>query len=97
MNEARMMNILLSPRISEKSSRVGEKHGQIVFNVIKDANKCEIKEAVEKLFNVKVKKVNVLNSKPLTKYFGRREGIRQGYKKAYVTLQAGYDINFTGA
>jgi large subunit ribosomal protein L23 len=95
-DEARMMNLILAPRVSEKSAMLGNQHRQITFQVLRDANKCEIKYAVEKLFNVKVASVNVLNTKPKAKRVGGRAGTRQAQKKVYVTLQEGYDINFTG-
>ncbi len=94
MNQERLLKILLSPHISEKSTRVGEKNRQVVFEVINDANKHEIKKAVEVLFNVEVLGVQVTNVKAKVKRFGRFAGTRQGWKKAYITLKEGSDIQF---
>lgn len=96
MNEQRIMKVLLSPHISEKSTIASESN-QYVFKVLRDATKPEIKQAVEKLFNVKVLSVNVVNSKPLKVRFGKTEGVRKAWKKAYVKLAAGSEIDFTGA
>jgi len=96
MSQERLLNILLSPHVSEKSTVVGEKHKQIVFKVARDANKKEIKAAVEKLFNVAVSSVQVINVKPKVKRFGQTFGKRKAWKKAYVSLQEGHDIDFAG-
>jgi len=93
-SKARLMQVLLSPKVSEKTIRQGDKHGQFVFRVVNDANKQEIKLAVEMLFDVKVKGVQTLNVKGKSKTFARRPGSRSDWKKAYVCLQEGYDINF---
>jgi large subunit ribosomal protein L23 len=89
---ARLHNIILGPVISEKSSRLQES-GQAVFKVLRDASKPEIKRAVEKLFNVKVVAVRTLNVKGKTKGFGGRKGVRSDWKKAYVTLPEGTNID----
>lgn len=94
MNQERIMNILLAPRISEKSTLVGEKLSQVVFKVASDADKAEIKTAVETLFNVKVAEVRTLNVKGKTRNFRQRAGRRKDFKKAYVSLAAGQDLNF---
>lgn len=94
MNQERIMKVLLAPHISEKSSMVAEQGNQVVFRVAKDASKPEIKAAVEQLFEVKVDSVRVLNNKGKTKRFGQRMGRRSDWKKAYVKLEAGQDINF---
>ena len=96
MNKDRMPNILLAPVVTEKSTMVGESSNQYVFKVLADANKGEIKNAVEKLFNVKVDSVQVLNMKGKVKRFGQRLGRRNDSKKAYVRLQAGNEIDFAG-
>ncbi len=96
MNKERLMNVLLSPSVTEKSSRVGDM-GQVVFKVIKDASKPEIKKAVELLFNVEVDAVRVSNVKSKAKRFGQVQGRRQGWKKAYVSLKEGHDISFANA
>jgi large subunit ribosomal protein L23 len=92
----RLHQIILAPVVSEKSTRVAEKRNQAVFKVRSDANKPEIKNAVEKLFNVKVEGVTTLNVKGKTKRFGRSEGRRSDWKKAYVTLAAGQELDFLG-
>ena len=92
--EERLMKILLSPTISEKSTFVGEKHNQAVFRVAQDATKPEIKAAVELLFKVKVKDVQVANVGGKEKKFGSSFGRRRNWKKAYVSIAAGQEINF---
>jgi large subunit ribosomal protein L23 len=92
--EERLMKVLLSPTISEKSTFVGEKHNQVVFRVAQDATKPEIKAAVELLFKVKVKDVQVSNVKGKEKKFGSSFGRRRNWKKAYVSVAAGQEINF---
>lgn len=96
MNLERMHQIILGPVISEKSTRVAEKRNQAVFKVRKDAQKPEIKLAVEKLFGVKVEAVTTLNVKGKTKRFGQTIGRRSDSKKAYVTLAQGQEIDFVG-
>jgi len=97
MNQERLMTVLLGPHISEKSTNVAEAHNQVVFKVRRDATKSEIRRAVESLFDVKVDKVSVVVNKGKTKRFGMQYGRRQDWKKAYVTLPAGQDIDFMGA
>lgn len=97
MNEQRLMQLLLAPHISEKSTRIADVHRQVVFKVMKSARKPEIKRAVEKMFNVEVQRVHVLNMKGKRKTFARRPGRRPDWKKAYVTLKPGHDIDFLGA
>lgn len=94
MNEERLLKILLAPHVSEKATRVAEKHNQIVFKVARDAAKPEIKDAVELLFKVKVKGVTVVNVKGKRKRFGSIQGRRSDWKKAYVSLEAGHEIDF---
>ncbi len=94
MNIERLHQIILGPVVSEKSTRVAEKRNQAVFKVLRDAEKPEIKEAVEKLFNVKVEGVQTLNVKGKTKRFGRSQGRRSDWKKAYVTLAKGQELDF---
>ena len=93
-NDQRLMQVLLAPTVSEKSTYVGEKHNQVVFRVVQDATKPEIKAAVELLFKVKVKGVQVSNVKGKEKRFGRFMGRRRNWKKAYVSLMPGQEINF---
>ena len=93
MNLERIMNILLSPHVSEKSTTVAEKNNQVVFKVVPNANKQEIKQAVEKLFDVKVDSVNTVNMKGKVRNFRQKPGRRKDWKKAYVSLAAGQDLN----
>ena len=90
-------NILLRPHISEKSTRVADDHNQYVFRVVKQANKKQIKYAVQKLFSVEVNAVQVINTKPETKRNARGVGIKKGFKKAYVSVKKGQEINFNTA
>ena len=94
MNLESAYDVILSPAITEKSTLVSE-HNQVVFNVRRDATKPEIKTAVEKLFNVKVKAVNTLNRKGKTKRFRGVPGERSDVKKAIVTLADGESIDVT--
>jgi large subunit ribosomal protein L23 len=94
--QLRRFKIIQRPHLSEKSTMLADKHRQFVFKVLKNANKSEIKQAVESLFNVKVNAVQLLNVKAKTRRFKQVEGQLKGWKKAYVSLKAGYDIDFTG-
>ena len=96
MNQERLLKILLAPHISEKSERIADASNQVAFKVLKDATKPEIKSAVEHLFDVKVRAVTVLNVKGKKKRFGAIHGRRKDWKKAYVTLEAGQEIDFLG-
>ncbi|WP_022652694.1 50S ribosomal protein L23 [Aquaspirillum serpens] len=97
MNQERLMQVILAPVISEKSTRVADQDQQVVFKVAKDATKPEIKAAVELLFKVEVEGVQVLNVKGKVKRFGRFTGRRSDWKKAYVSLKPGQEIDFTAA
>lgn len=97
MNQERIFKVLKAPHVSEKATVVSDRDNQFVFKVAKDATKAEIKAAVEKLWDVKVKAVNTLVMKGKSKRFGRSEGKRSDWKKAYVSLQEGFDIDFLGA
>ena len=97
MSQERLMKILLAPHVSEKSTDVADRNRQFVFKVTGDATKPEIKKAVELMFDVKVAAVQLANMPAKSKRFGQSEGSRSGWKKAYVKLQAGYDIDFMGA
>jgi len=90
----RLMNVVLAPVVSEKSTRVADKNRQYVFRVADDATKPEVKAAVELLFKTKVHSVTVLNVHGKEKRFGRFMGRRRNWKKAYVRLAAGQEINF---
>ncbi len=92
----RLMQVLLEPRMTEKGARIGALR-QYVFKVMMNANKLEIKRAVEQLFNVKVKGVQVSRMKSKTKRFGRVEGKQKAWKKAYVQLAEGHSIELTQA
>ena len=96
MNEERLLQIILRPHISEKTTNVADKHRQVVFSVLNDSTKAEIKAAVEKLFEVEVEGVRVANVRGKVKRFGRTPGKRQNWKKAYVKLKEGSDIDFLG-
>jgi large subunit ribosomal protein L23 len=97
MNEERLLKVLLAPHISEKSTMAAEGNNTVVFKVATDANKAEIKAAVEKLFEVEVDSVRTVNQKGKTKRTGMRFGKRSDFKKAYVVLKEGQDIDFVGA
>ena len=94
MSRERLMTILLGPHVSEKTTRVAEKHNQVAFRVRTDADKAEIRKAVELLFEVKVENVTVVNVKGKAKRFGQTPGRRSDWKKAYVKLAEGHDIDF---
>jgi large subunit ribosomal protein L23 len=96
MNGQRLMQLLLTPHISEKSTRIADDYRQVTFRVVRSARKPEIKRAVERMFNVKVERVHVINMKGKRKSFARRPGRRPDWKKAYVTLKPGHDIDFLG-
>lgn len=96
MNEERLMKVLVAPLISEKSSVAAEQNNQVVFKVTTDATKPEIKAAVEMLFEVKVDAVKVANMKGKTKRFGQKMGRRNDWKKAYISLQEGSEIDLLG-
>ena len=97
MNKERIMKVLLAPHVSEKSSVIADQNNQFVFQVLRDANKNEVKQAVEHLFSVEVQDVRVCNVRGKWKRFGQLEGRRANSKKAYVTLKPGFDIDFAGA
>jgi large subunit ribosomal protein L23 len=93
----RLMQVLLGPHVSEKATSLAEKGNQVVFKIRRDATKSDVRQAVELLFEVKVERVTVVRIPAKKKRFGQRAGTRQGWKKAYVRLAAGQDINFMGA
>ena len=96
-NEERLLNVLRAPQISEKATFVAEKNNQVIFHVASDATKPEIKAAVQKMFKVTVDRVQVSNVKGKQKRFGRFMGSRKDWKKAYVSLAAGQEINFAAS
>ena len=93
--QERLMQVLLAPVVSEKSTFVADKANQYVFRVADNATKLEIKAAVELMFKTQVKSVSVVNVRGKEKRFGRFMGRRNSWKKAYVALQPGQEINFT--
>ncbi|HET9663219.1 MAG TPA: 50S ribosomal protein L23 [Burkholderiales bacterium] len=92
--QMRLLQVLLAPVVSEKSTFVADKRDQVVFKVAKDATKPEIKAAVEMMYKVEVDSVKVANVKGKEKRFGRFIGRRDHWKKAYVCLKPGQEINF---
>ncbi|HET8596371.1 MAG TPA: 50S ribosomal protein L23 [Castellaniella sp.] len=95
MNAERLMQVILAPVVTEKATMVAEKNNQVAFRVVADATKPEIKAAVELLFKVEVDSVQVANRKGKEKRFGRFIGRRRNERKAYVSLKAGQEIDFT--
>ncbi len=94
INEERLMQVILAPVISEKATMIADKNSQVAFRVANDATKPEIKAAVELLFKVQVADVKVSNIKGKQKRFGRSMGRRDNWKKAYVCLKPGQELNF---
>ena len=97
MNQERIFKVLLGPHITEKSAIAGDANNQVVFKVVKDASKPEVKAAVEQLFEVKVTDVQIANVKGKTKRTRYGMGKRSDWKKAYVRLEQGHDIDFSVA
>jgi large subunit ribosomal protein L23 len=97
LNQERLITVLLGPHVSEKTSRVADSNNQICFKVRRDSTKKEIAQAVEMMFEVKVEKVQVSNVRGKVKRFGQTLGKRADWKKAYVTLVEGDEIDFLGA
>jgi len=95
-DEGRLAQVLVAPIISEKATRVAEKQNQVLFKVLRNATKPEIKAAVELLFKVEVASVQTVNQLGKTKRFGRSIGRRDHVKKAYVCLKPGQELNFSG-
>lgn len=93
MNDAKLYSVIRAPRVSEKTVRAQETSNQYAFEVATTATKADIKIAVEKLFDVKVQSVNVLNVKGKNKAFRNRNGRRGDWRKAYVTLAEGQSID----
>ena len=96
VNEGRLAQVLVAPIVSEKGTMVAEKHNQVLFKVLRDATKPEIKAAVELMFKVEVESVQTVQHKGKTKRFGKSIGRRDHVKKAYVSLKAGQELNFAG-
>jgi large subunit ribosomal protein L23 len=97
INEERLLKVVLAPHVSEKATLAAESNNTVVFKVLKDANKEEIKAAVEKLFEVEVNSVRTVNVKGKTKRHGQSFGKRKDWKKAYVVLKEGQEIDFAGS
>ena len=95
-NESRLAQILIAPIISEKATMAAEKHNQVLFKVMRDATKPEIKAAVELMFKVTVDSVQTVQHKGKTKRFAKGVGRRDHVKKAYVCLAQGQELNFSG-
>jgi large subunit ribosomal protein L23 len=96
-HQERLVQVLVGPHVSEKATSVAEANKQIVFRVRADATKQQVRRAVESLFEVKVANVTIARMPGKRKRFGNRLGVRAGWKKAYVRLAPGHDIDFTGA
>ena len=92
----RLAQVLVAPIVSEKATAVAEKNNQVMFKVLRDATKPEIKAAVELFFKVEVESVQTVIQKGKVKKFGRSIGRRDHVKKAYVSLKAGQELNFSG-
>jgi large subunit ribosomal protein L23 len=97
MNQERLLNVVLSPHVSEKGARGIEKRNEYIFQVASDATKPEVKDAIEFLFNTKVKSVRIVNVISKKKMFKGMEGKRKAWKKAYVALQADQKLDIMGA
>ena len=95
-DEGRLAQVLVGPIISEKATQVGEKSNQVLFKVLRNATKPEIKAAVELMFKVEVASVSTVNQKGKAKRFGKTVGRRDHIKKAYVALKPGQELNFSG-
>ena len=97
--EGRLAQVLVAPIVSEKATAAAEKHNQVLFKVLRDATKPEIKAAVELMFadqKVEVESVQTVNQRGKEKRFGRSIGRRDHVKKAYVSLKKGHELNFSG-
>jgi large subunit ribosomal protein L23 len=93
-SEERLYQVLVAPVVSEKSTIAAETHGQFVFRVLPDATRVEVKAAIEKAFEVEVESVKILNVRGKVKRFGGSVGRRNSWKKAYIRLKQGNDIDF---
>jgi len=94
--ESRLATVLIAPIVSEKATSAGEKHNQVLFKVLRDATKPEIKAAVELMFKVEVESVATVIQKGKVKRFAKGVGRRDHVKKAYVSLKKGQELNFSG-
>jgi len=96
LNQEKLMSVLLGPIVSEKATRLSESGNQVAFRVRRDADKDLVRRAVEHMFEVKVARVQIVNVRGKTKRFGQRAGVRSNWKKAYVSLAEGSQINIVG-
>jgi large subunit ribosomal protein L23 len=97
-NPERLLQVIIAPQVSEKATYIAEKHNHVIFRVAQDATKSEVKAAVELIWkpqNIQVKSVQIANVKGKKKRFGRFNGRRSNWKKAYVSIQSGQEINFS--
>ena len=97
MSRERLMSVLVAPHVTEKTSLMLQDRNQYAFRVRRDATRGEVRQAVELMFEVKVEGVNLLNRPGKTRRFKNIAGKRNGFKKAYVRLETGQSIDFTGA
>jgi large subunit ribosomal protein L23 len=95
-DQGRLAQVLVAPIVSEKATAVAEKHNQVLFKVLRNATKPEIKAAVELMFKVEVESVQTINQRGKEKRFGKSIGRRDHIKKAYVSLKKGQELNFSG-
>jgi large subunit ribosomal protein L23 len=96
MNQDRLFQVLLEPKVSEKSTRIADLHRQYTFKVLMNATKPEIRAAVEQLFKVEVESVKTSTVPSRLKNFRGQAGARNAWKKAYVKLKEGFEIDFMG-
>jgi large subunit ribosomal protein L23 len=94
MSDSALYNVILAPHVSEKGTKLADTASQVVFKVAVDATKPQIRRAIEKLFSVEVESVQVVRQKGKQKNFGRIAGKRKDWKKAYIRLKPGQDIDF---
>ena len=95
MNKEQLMNVLIAPHVTEKTSLAMQNHNQYTFRVKRNATKTDVKQAVELMFEVKVAGVQIVNEPGKTRRFGKMQGRTQDWKKAYVRLAEGHQIDFT--
>ncbi|QIV96620.1 LSU ribosomal protein L23P [Allofrancisella inopinata] len=96
-SQEKILKTVIRPHVSDKTYGLSDANSTVVFEVARFANKYDVKDAIEQLFEVKVESVNILNVKGKARRFGRIEGKTKAWKKAYVKLAEGHDINFVGA
>ena len=96
IKNSQTLNAILAPQITEKATFIDDKYNQVAFKVKKNATKDQVKQAIELMFKVEVTAVNLLNMKGKTKRRGNNYGKRADWKKAYVSLKPGQEINFVG-